>query len=50
LERETNFRKVRQQLNVLVTSEALFPNKSKPASDAIVLAKAAEKAGDSNLA
>jgi|GEM_PF-1463897 len=49
-ERVTNFREMRQQLDDLVSSGALFPNKSKPAGEAVVLAKAAEKTGDINLA
>lgn len=49
-ERETNFREMRQQLDDLVNSGALFPDKSKPAGEAVALAMAAEKAGDTNLA
>jgi hypothetical protein len=49
-ERETNFREMRQQLDDLVNSGALFPDKSKPALEAVALAKAAEQAGDTNLA
>ena len=50
VEREKNFREMREQLDELVSSGALFPNKSKPAGEATALAKAAEKAGDTNLA
>jgi hypothetical protein len=49
-EREANFREMRQQLDDLVSSGALFPNKSKPAGEALALAKAAEKAGNRDLA
>ena len=49
-ERETNFRDMRQQLDDIVSSGALFPNKSKPASEAVALAKAAEKTGNTALA
>ena len=49
-ERGTNFREMHQQLNDLVNSGALFPDKSKPAAEAVGLALAAEKAGDTNLA
>ena len=49
-ERETNFRDMRQQLDDIVSSGALFPNKSKPASEAVALAKAAERTGNTALA
>jgi hypothetical protein len=49
-ERETNFREMRRQLDDLVNSGALFPDKTKPALEAVALAKAAEQAGDTNLA
>jgi len=49
-ERETNFREMRQQLDDLVNSGALFPDKTKPALEAVALAKAAEQSGDMNLA
>ena len=49
-ERETNFREMHQQLDGLVNSGALFPDKTKPALEAVALAKAAEQAGDTNLA
>jgi len=49
-ERAVNFREMRQQLDDLVTSGALFPNKSKPAREAVELARDAEQAGDMNLA
>ncbi|MEI6074418.1 MAG: hypothetical protein WCS94_02515 [Verrucomicrobiota bacterium] len=41
---------MRQQLDDLVNSGALFPDKTKPALEAVALAKAAEQAGDTNLA
>jgi hypothetical protein len=41
---------MRQQLDDLVIAGALFPNKSKPAAEAVVLAKAAAQAGDTILA
>jgi len=49
-EREINFREMRQQLDDLVNSGALFPDKTKPALEAVALAQAAEQAGDTNLA
>ena len=49
-QRETNFTEMRQQLDDLVSSGALFPNKSKAAAEAVALAKAAEQAGNMNLA
>jgi hypothetical protein len=49
-ERETNFREMHHQLDDLVNSGALFPDKTKPALEAVALAKAAEQAGDTNLA
>jgi hypothetical protein len=49
-ERETNFREMRQQLDDLVNSGALFADKTKPALEAVALAKAAEQAGDTNMA
>jgi hypothetical protein len=49
-ERETNFREMRQQLDNLVNSGALFPDKTKPALEAVALAKIAEQSGDTNLA
>lgn len=49
-EGEKNFREMRQQLDDLVNSGAMFPDKSKPAHEAIALALAAEKSGDINLA
>jgi hypothetical protein len=49
-ERETNFREMRQQLDDLVNSGALFADKTKPAMEAVALAKTAEQAGDTNLA
>ena len=49
-ERETNFREMRQQLEDLVNSGALFPDKTKPALEAVDLAKAAKQSGDMNLA
>jgi hypothetical protein len=50
VEMETHFRGMGLQLDDLVSSGALFPNKSKPAGEAVTLAMAAEKAGDTNLA
>ncbi len=41
---------MRQQLDDLVNSGALFPDKTKPALEAVALAKTAEQAGDTNLA
>ena len=49
-ERETNFSEMRHQLDDLVNSGALFPDKTKPALEAVALAKAAEQSGDTNLA
>jgi hypothetical protein len=49
-ERETSFREMRKQLEELVSSGALFPDKTQPAMEAVALAKAAEQAGDMNLA
>jgi len=47
---ENEMREMRQQLDDLVNSGALFPDKTKPALDAVALAKASEQAGDTNLA
>jgi len=49
-ERETNFHEMHQQLDDLVNSGALFPDKTKPALEAVALAQTAEQAGDTNLA
>ena len=48
-EMKGNFSDMRRQLDDLVNSGALFPDKSKPA-EAVALAKAAEQAGETNLA
>lgn len=48
--RESNFREMRRQLDDLVASGALFPNKSGPASEAVTLAEAAKQAGNLSLA
>ena len=49
-ESEKTFREMRQQFDNIVTSGGLFPNKSKPAGEAVALAVAAEKAGNMDLA
>lgn len=48
--RETNFGDMNKRLDDLVESGALFPNKSKPANEAIAFANAALAVGDTNLA
>lgn len=49
-EREGNFRDMNRRLDNLLESGALFSNKSKPAAEAVSLAKAALAANDRSLA
>jgi hypothetical protein len=49
-ERDDSFRDMGKRLDDLLESGALFPDKSKPAAEAVVLAKAAQAAGNLPLA